>query len=514
VFSGEGRARGITLAVLCIGLFMVLLDSTIVNVALPAISSELDAELSGLQWVVDAYTLVMASLLLTAGAFGDRFGRKRVFMAGLTVFTIGSLACGLAPGLGALNAARAFQALGAAAIIPGSLSIIIATFTVPRERTIAISLWAAVSGIALAIGPVLGGLLVDGPGWRWVFFVNLPIGALALLATAMVVKESAQSRPRRLDLPGQAIGIVTLASLTWACIEGSDRGWTSGPILGAFALALAGVLTFLLVERRTAEPLIELGFFRDRGFATANALAFASFFSLSGFVFFNALFFQQVQGYSATASGVRALATTLAIAAFAPVGGRLSARFGPRVPVAIGSALSGTALLLLTGLHADTPYLHIWWQFTIFGMGLGLFMAPITAAAVSTMPHSQAGVASAVVNTSRQVGGVLGVAVLGAIVSHRFTTLLPGKLEALRLPAAVRDRVLAIADAGGTAASGGAAVPAPIKRVVGESFTSGITTGYLIAGLVMIACAIAAAWLLPKGAPSEAEAAEVPVELV
>jgi EmrB/QacA subfamily drug resistance transporter len=480
MFKENRRTKLLTLTLSCFGLFMVLLDVTIVNNALPSIQRNLDTSLSGLQWIIDAYTLVFATLLLTAGALSDRQGRKRWFMIGLATFTIGSALCGLAPNLGVLVAARALQAAGGAALSPASLSLLSSAFPDPRERAQAIGIWSGVSGLSLAAGPLIGGALVDGPGWRWVFFVNLPVGVIAFLAATRFLAESVNPHPRRLDLAGQVLGVATLGSLVYALIEGGAKGWTSPLILAMFALAGVTLATLLVVESRQPQPMIELRFFRSPSFSGTNLVAFLTFFALLGFTFFNTLYFQEIRGYSAFGAGLLGLPATLAIVVIAPLAGRVAGARGPGLPIALGTALAGSGLLALLWLRLDTPYSHIWWTFALFGAGLGLVTAPMAAAAVAGMPPSQSGVASAILNTSRQVGGAVGIALLGAVFSNRFRAALPP----------------AVGDAAG-GATGGFQVPDPaFRRVIGEAFVSALHAGYLVAGLALLTGTVLAVALL------------------
>ncbi|HEY2958600.1 MAG TPA: MFS transporter [Actinomycetota bacterium] len=492
MFKDNRRTKLLTLGLSCLALFVVLLDTTIVNNALPSIQRHFGASLSGLQWIVDAYILVFASLLLTTGSLSDRQGRKRWFLIGLVVFTAGSALCGLAPNIGVLVAARALQAVGGAALSPASLSLLTSAFPDPRERAQAIGIWSGVSGLSLSAGPLIGGALVDGPGWRWVFFVNLPVGVVAFLGALRFVRESVNPRPRRFDLAGQLLGIGTLAALVYALIEGGSRGWTSPLILAMFALAALGLAAFLLVEARQREPMIELRFFRSAAFSGTNLIAFLTFFSLIGFTFFNTLYFQEIRGYSAFHAGLLGLPATLSIVVMAPLAGRLAAARGPGLPIAVGTAMAGTALLLLLGLRLDTAYASVWWVFALFGAGLGLVFAPTAASAVAGLPRDQAGLASGILNTSRQVGGAVGIALLGAVFNARFRGA---------LPAGVRDQ------AGG--ASGGFQAVAPAaRRAVGDAFVSGIHAGYLLAGVALLVGTLLAVTLLaafrarPAGQPA------------
>ncbi|HEX6677335.1 MAG TPA: DHA2 family efflux MFS transporter permease subunit [Actinomycetes bacterium] len=488
MFKENRRTKLLTLALSCLALFIVLLDMTIVNNALPSIQRHLDASLSGLQWIIDAYALVFASLLLTTGSLSDRQGRKRWFLIGLAVFTAGSALCGVAPNTGFLVAARALQAAGGAALSPASLSLLTSAFPDPRERAQAIGIWSGISGLSLSAGPLIGGALVDGPGWRWVFFVNLPIGVVAFLGALRFVQESVNPRPRRLDLAGQLLGIGTLATLVYALIEGGSHGWTSALILTMFTLAALGLVAFLLVETRQREPMLELRFFRSAAFSGTNLIAFLTFFSLIGFTFFNTLYFQEIRGYSAFAAGLLGLPVTLAIVVMAPLAGRLAGTRGPGLPIAAGTAMAGTAVLLLLGLQLDTPYGSIWWILVLFGAGLGLVFAPTAASAVAGLPRSQAGLASGILNTSRQVGGSVGIALLGAVFSNRFRGA---------LPAEVRARM-------GGASGGFQAVPPAVRRVVGEAFVTGIHAGYLVAGSALLVGTLLAVTLLAAFRPRPA----------
>jgi EmrB/QacA subfamily drug resistance transporter len=502
----ENRASKLgTLAVTCIGFFMVLLDASIVTVALPTIQRDLHAQLADLQWVVDAYTLPFAALLLTAGTLGDRFGRKRVFLVGLVIFTIGSGMCGIAPTLGWLIAGRVLQGAGGAALSPGSLSVLAAAFTSPRERTQALGIWSGVSGIALAAGPLVGGLLIQASGWQAIFFVNLPIGMLALLLGLRVLAESRNPAANRLDVPGQALAIGGLAALTYALIEGQADGWGSTLIIGLFVGAAALLIAFLILEARTREPLLPLGLFKSVVFSTANLVALIVGFALLGTVFFLAQFFQEVQGYTALQSGLRTLPTTTGIFIMAPLAGRITARLGPRLPVTLGALLAGVALLLLTRLTATTGYSDIWWNFGMFGIGIGLTLSPITAAVLAATPPTRAGLASSMVNTSRQIGSVLGIAVLGALVENQEAGNLARNLINLHVPAQISDTLanrIATAGAGAGQLHLSGRLPftrAALHGVIDESFASALHPAFVTSGIALLCVAALAAALLGRG---------------
>jgi EmrB/QacA subfamily drug resistance transporter len=407
------RQRLLVLGTCCMSLFIVGLDNTIVNVALPSIGHELHAPTSGLQWTIDAYTLVLASLLMLSGSTADRLGRKRTFIAGLLLFSLGSLLCSLAPSLGWLVAFRALQAIGGSMLNPVAMSIIVNTFTDPRERARAIGVWGAVIGFSMALGPVIGGVLVEGVGWRSVFWINLPVGALAIVLTLRFVQESRAPRARRLDPVGQVLIIAFLASLTYAIIEGARLGWASPTILGLFvvaALALAGTVGY---ELRRPEPLLDVRLFRSPPFAGATLIAVCAFASLGGFLFLNTLYLQDVRGFSALHAGLYTLPMAAMTVVWPPVSGYLVGQRGPRISLFIaGVALTGASVLLL-GLTSTTSTGRLLLTYLLFGFGFGWVNAPITNAAVSGLPKEQAGVASAVASTSRQVGQSLGVAVIG-----------------------------------------------------------------------------------------------------
>ena len=407
--------RWLVLGICCLSLLIVGLDTTIVNVALPAIHTSLHASVSGLQWTIDAYTLVLASLVILAGSTADRVGRRRVFQIGLVGFSAGSLLCGLAPSLPLLVAARVLQAIGGSMLNPVAMSIIRNVFNEPRERARAIGMWGAVFGLSMALGPVLGGALVDSVGWRAVFFVNVPIGLAAIALTTRFVRESRAPRPRRLDPVGQLLVIVALATLTYAIIQAPRSGWTSALIIGLFACAALSSVVLVVYELRRLEPLIEVRFFRSAPFAGANAIAVLTFAGIGGFLFLNTLYLQEVRKLSPLHAGLYMLPMAMMLLVFAPISGRLVARFGPRPSMVAGGAGMALAALMLTGLAPTTSLPMLIGAYFLFGIGFGLENPPITNTAISGMPAEQAGVAAAIASTSRQVGMTLGVAVIGAI---------------------------------------------------------------------------------------------------
>lgn len=413
----DARRRFLILGICCMSLFIVGLDNTIVNVALPDIQTHLHASVSGLQWVIDAYTVVLASLLMLAGSTGDRLGRRRTFQTGLALFTLGSLLCSLSPGLGWLIAARMVQAVGGSMLNPVAMSIITNTFTDARERARAIGVWGATVGLSMALGPVLGGLLVGSVGWASIFWINIPVGLAAMVLAGKFVPESRAERPRRVDPPGQVLVIVLLASLTYAIIEAPSAGWGSVQTVACFGVAVLALVGLVLVETRRREPLIDLRFFRSVPFAGATVIAVCGFASLSGFLFMNTLYLQDALGYSALKAGLYTLPMAAMTVLCAPFSGRLVGSRGPRVPLLIAGVCMTACALLLTGLSLDLPKAQLILAYLLFGVGFGFLNAPITNTAVSGMPRSQAGVAAAVASTSRQVGQSLGVAVIVSVVT-------------------------------------------------------------------------------------------------
>jgi EmrB/QacA subfamily drug resistance transporter len=419
--SWRGRP-GLVLAICCMSLLLVSLDVTIVNIALPAIRTNLHASLSGLQWTIDAYTLVLATLLMLSGSLGDRLGRRRVFQTGLLLFTAGSLLCSIAPGLGWLVAFRVVQAIGGSMLNPIAMAIIVNTFHDPRRRAAAIGVWSAVVGVSMALGPVVGGILVDTIGWRSIFWINVPVGLAAFVLTGLFVPESRAARARALDPYGQLLVIVALGSLTYAIIEAPDHGWTSPAILGLFALTAAAVTALITVELRRREPLLDIRFFGSAPFAGATMIAVAAFSMLGVFLFLNTLYLQEVRGFSPVHAGLLTLPMAAMAAVFGPICGRIVAARGTRLPL----VLSGVAIIagssLLVPVSAHTPIPQLLAAYTLIGVGFGLVNTPITNTATSGMPRAQAGVAAAVASTSRQIGSTLGVAVAGCVVAGATAT--------------------------------------------------------------------------------------------
>jgi EmrB/QacA subfamily drug resistance transporter len=415
IFAEETR-KWFTLAAVAFGLFMIMLDNTVVNVALPAIQRDLGADLSELQWVVTGYALTFAALMLIGGKVADAYGRRLIFVVGIGIFTTASLWCGLADSSDELIAARVLQGVGAALMNPATLSIIAATFP-PHQRGMAIGIWAGVSALALALGPLVGGLITEHIDWSWIFFVNVPVGILAIGASFLFIDESRDTTHERLDLPGLATSGIGLFALTYALIEANTYGWTSTRILGGFALAAVMLAAFVVLERKQRAPMLQLGLFRNPTYTGANLVVLLVALAMFGIFFFLSLYMQNVLGYSAVQTGAAFLPMTILIILLAPVAGKTSDRIGSRGLLTVGMLLVAAQLLYFSTLGLDSTYWNLLPGLLVGGVGMSLTMTPSAAAATRSVPVDKAGVGSAVLNASRQVGGSLGIAIMGAIVA-------------------------------------------------------------------------------------------------
>ncbi len=500
------------LVAMVFGLLMPVLDNLVVNVALPTIQRDLGAGVSGLAWIVDAYTLTFASFMLTGGALGDLYGRKRFFLAGLVVFTLGSLVCGLSASTGQLVAFRAVQGLGAAMLLPGSLSIITATFS-GKERGAAIGIWAAISGLAIAIGPVVGGYLVEHVSWESIFFVNIPIGVLGMLMTWFIVRESRDTtKSRRVDPPGLATGTAGIFFLVYALIEGNSKGWTDPLIAGSLVLSAVFLVVFVVVESRRASPMLPLSFFRIPTFSASNVVAASVFFALFGVTFFLTLYLQNIEGYSPVAAGLRLFPFTVMIMIFAPTSGRLSDRYGSRWFMTGGTLTAAVGMALLVRTDVGSPYVTVILPgFLVLGAGLAMTMAPMTSAVMGSVETRHAGVASAATNASRELGGVFGIALLGAIVTGAFERGLVARLVAGGMPRA--QAVAEAARSAGASASGavmgGNRSPALVTAVQG-AFVHAIHVAMLVGvGFLLLASAVSATFVRSHVSSTEGAAPEL-----
>ena len=418
VLLAEENRKWVTLAAVSFGLFMIMLDNTVVNVALPTMQRDLHVSISQLEWVVIAYALTFASLLITGGKLADLYGRRRIFVVGLAIFTLSSLACGLAPSAGFLIGARAVQGVGAALMNPATLSIIVATFP-PKQRGQAIGIWAGVSALALAIGPLGGGLIVENLNWNWIFFVNVPVGVLGIVVSQFAIRESRDtSAEQSIDLPGLVTSIGFLFSLSYALVEGNSHGWSSPEILGLFAAAAVLLAAFILLETRQRLPMLDLSLFKIGSFTGANTVAMLVSLGMFGVFFFVSLYVQNILGYSPTKAGAIFLPMATLIILIAPIAGKLSDRIGSRWLMGGGMTLLGVSLLLYqrVGLHSD--FWTLLPAMILGGVGMALTMSPMTSAAMASVPVDKAGVGSGVLNSFRQVGGSLGIALMGAILAR------------------------------------------------------------------------------------------------
>ena len=425
ILAKENRKWWI-LASVSFALFMIMLDNTVVNVALPTIQADLGIGVSELEWVVTGYALSFAVLMLTGGKLADMFGRRRVFLVGLAVFTLASLLCGLAGNAELLIGARVLQGVGAACMMPATLSIITATFP-PRERGAALGIWAGVSAMALAIGPLVGGLITEHIGWNWIFFINVPVGLVGLVAARLIIPESRDtSKEQRLDLPGLLTSGIALFALVYALIEANNAGWTSPLILGLFAVALVAGAAFVLLELHQTLPMFDMRLFRNPTFAGANTVALLVSLAMFGVFFFISLFMQNVLGYTAVRAGAAFLPMTILIILIAPIAGKASDRLGSRWLMTGGMTLVGFSLLIFAQLQPDSSYVSLLPGMVLGGLGMAITMTPMTAAALSSVPVDKAGVGSGMLNTFRQVGGSLGIAVMGAILASGSNAALSG----------------------------------------------------------------------------------------
>ena len=501
-FEGDNaREKVIVLLTMCFALAMVMLDNTIVNVALPTLNRELGASISDLQWVVDGYVLALGSLLLTGGILGDRYGRKRMFLSGLVVFTAASFLCGIASTSGQLIGFRALQGVGAALLLPGTLSILTVTFP-PHERAKAIGLWAGMSGLALALGPTLGGYMVEHLGWESVFFLNVPIGIVAFAVAWRTVTESRSDEARQLDIPGLLLGTGALFSLTYALIEANQKGWSDPLILTTLFGGAAMVVGFLVWESRSPHAMMPLTFFRIPAFSAGNLVAFSVSLGMFATFFFLSLYMQSpyLRGYTAFQAGLRFLPMTLMIVVTAPLAGRYASTHGSRAPMTYGLILAGGGLLSLSLLTTDTPYWIMGVIFAIMGHGMGATMAPMTAAVMNSVGPQRAGLGSAMTNTSREIGGVFGIALLGTILFTRLTSVLESSLSGLGLTAQQQTAIAASASHGQLDVTAYGLTPdqqAAVGKAFGDAFMSGFSVALMTAGAVLLVAAVVANRFIP-----------------
>jgi len=497
----QRHSREAALAAVCAILFLTFLDNTIVSVALADIQSSLSVSVSGLQWIVDGYMLAFAALMLTGGTLGDLLGRKKVMLTGVAIFCAGSIVAALAHSSSTLIAGRVVMGVGAAASEPGTLSLIRHIYPERRERAVALGVWAAVSGLALSLGPVIGGVLISGAGWRWIFWFGLGFGAVALAVAAVTLTESSDPQGRKLDVPGLAAGASAITAATFAVIEGENRGYGTWWIDTLFAAAAMLVVVFVLIEQHVPDPVFKLDFLRNPTFTAANVVAFATNLSVFSVFFFTALYLRLISNFSGYQIAFVFTSLAVAMIVAGPLAGRWTARVGPRVPMVLGCLLAGVGLLLLDQqLTVTTSVAALTWPLAIAGLGFGIALVTMTAAVLTLVPPEQSGMAASTVNTSRELGGVFGVAVLGAVVNAQLTTGLNEKLVKLHIPLVYRDVVIRFVTTGGNITSaenspgvkGHEKLIAKVLLAAEGSAGHGVHLALEIAGGIVLAAAVVA----------------------
>jgi len=495
----DDNRRWWTLGAMCFALFMIMLDNTVVNVALPSIQKDLGSSISGLEWTVNAYTLSFAVLLVTGGRLGDIFGRRRMFLFGVVAFGLSSAFIGFSQSDAWLVAGRAAQGVGAAFMMPATLSIISNAFP-PQERGKAIGTWAGVSAMALAIGPVVGGFLVENVSWQSIFFLNVPVAAAAVWVTLAATRESRdESSTHQVDIPGVLTISVALGALVLALVEGNSWGWDSPAIIGLFAVSIASGVAFAFAEARSPEPMVDFRFFQSKSYLGANLVAFIVSFAMLAMFFFLALYMQNIKGYSPLQAGVRFLPSTAVIIIAGPIAGRLTDRVGPK-PLMTAGLLTVAASLFWQGhLTPDTSYGFLVGAFVLMGLGMGLVMSPMSTAAMNAVEPAKAGVASGILSMSRMVGGTFGVAAMGALV----TGLGKGRLDSLlpNLSESARSKLADSLGAGGVQADG------RVGDAVQNAYVYALNNGLRIAAVVAALGALLT-WMLIADKPAPVEATE------
>ena len=469
------RRRWIILAVLCMSLVIIVMDNTILNVAIPSLMTDLQASNTDVQWIIDAYTLVFAGLLLTTGTLSDRFGRKGALQVGIVLFGLGSASAALSDSTLHLIASRAFMGIGGALIMPSTLSILTNVFRDPRERGRAIAVWAGCSGLAVAIGPVIGGILLRHFSWSSVFWVNIPIGITALVLGAFFIPTSRDPNQGKLDLPGAALSIVAMISLLFGIIEGPGRGWTDSLVLAAFGIGLIGLASFIAWELYVDEPMLDMRFFRNPRFSAANGAITLTFFAMFGSLFLMTQYWQLVHGYDALGAGVRMIPYAVAMMVVAPLSARMVERVGSKRVITAGLLVIAASLYGLSFIHATTSYPRVITLFTLMAVGMGMVMAPATESVMGSLPREKAGVGSAVNDTTRQMGGALGVAIIGSIVASAYAGGAAKVSREHGVSGATLDRARSSLD---QALEVGRALP---DRVAGSDYVAGVKDAFVSA---------------------------------
>ena len=502
----DENSRWWTLGAMCFALFMLMLDNTVVNIALPSIQHDLHASLSSLLWTVNAYTLTFAVLLVTGGRLGDIFGRRKMFLFGVVVFGVSSLAIGFAPNDTVLVTFRAVQGVGAAFMMPATLSIITQAFPA-HQRGTAIGTWAGVSALALAIGPVIGGLLTEDVSWRAIFFINPPIAAIAIAVTLFAARDSRdETVGRTVDFAGIAAITVGLTALVLALIESNTWHWGSARVIGLLATAAVALVAFVVIERRVRAPMVDFAVFRSRTSAGANLVGFLVTFGMFAQFFFITLYLQNVLHYSALQTGLRFLPATVVIIIMGPLAGRLTDRVGPRPLMTLGLLTVAAAMLIQSRISLHSGYGLLLPGFILMGLGMGLVMSPMSTAAMNAVDRRKSGAASGVLSMSRMVGGSVGLAAMGALVTTIGTTKINSALP--HLPSSVRTHIVSALGSGGGPAGAHHVAP-QITHAVNGAFISALGTGLEIGAVVMVAGALIA-WALIERAPARATPEAVP----
>lgn len=506
----DDNAKWYTLVAACFALFMAMLDNLVVNIALPTISRDLDARATQLQWVISAYTLVFASLQITAGGLGDRFGRKRWFMIGLVIFTVVSFVAAFSNSMNMLILLRAFQGLGAALIMPLSLSLISAAFP-PEERGRAIGIWSAVSVSSIALGPVIGGAIVEFFNWGWIFLINVPIGIIALLVTQQVVRESRdESGTVATDIPGTILITAGIATLTWALIQAGELGWTDPRILGAFLVAAVILPVFVWVEMHTERPMIPMSFFRSRTFVGANIDSFMIAFLITGVSFFMTLYQQNIHGFSPIRAGLALLPMVIVMMVFSPLSGSMVNKLGPRRLISFGMLVTGigTALFLLSGI--GVPYWKILPAFLVMGFGMSFIWAPMTTAVLNSVSTEKSGIASAVNGSLREIGTAFGVALLGTLANRAYQTSFNSSPEVQALRATGGEALQPVIDLVGSGMNYGgnviskipafadlpSAVVSTLEQASAEAFMIGMDRAFIFSTIGILIAAVISYFLI------------------
>ena len=499
----SGRRKWAVLSVICFGLFMILLDVTIVNIALPSIMRDFKSNLASIEWIMNVYVLVFASLLLTLGKLGDLFGRKLFFGIGLVVFTLASLGCALAPNLPVLLISRGIQALGGAAMLPATLSILNVEFD-KSQRGLALGIWGAVAGAANALGPIIGGSLVDAMSWRWVFVINIPIGIIVLIFTLIIVRESVNPNiNRHVDIPGVLVISTALFCLTYALVEGQKYGWTSATILALFATALVGMVAFVLMELRMKNPLADLRLFKNRSFSAGNIVGLVINFGLIGIVFLLVLYLQIVLKLSALSAGLWILPFPLGIILVAPFAGRLTDKIGGRWILFVGTLITAVGFFLLSDLSGVTHWTHVLLPLLVCGVGIGTVMAPVTTVIMASTPVEKSGVGAGILSTTRQIGAVMGLSVLGAVLQNQLVANVTHALSNIStLPASIRDQILAGVSAGNlnfgntdSTANLPAAIVSQMTELFKTQFANSLRTAMYVGIIVILIGSVASLFI-------------------